>query len=318
MSDTSEMTALRREPQISVVMSVYNGAAFVGEALESILAQTWSDFEFIIINDGATDASPTIVRDFACRDPRIHVYDRPNRGLTASLNDGLALARGKYIARMDADDISEKHRFAEQLAYLEAHSDCVAAGCYVKVIGANGVVRQDRILETEHNAIEEQLLMGRGDSIPHPGVMYRKEAVLRIGGYREQFRTAQDLDLYLRLAQIGKLTNVPRFLLRYRRHGETVGATNAKRQFSDVIQIVDDAYRARMLVNPGIAKARWRSKLLEQTSHRALAAAEAGHFGEAMMIAIRGCLWSPLEVRSWWSMGRVVKAALLTGRGAGI
>lgn len=127
---------IKKEPKISVVMSVYNGERYLGEAVESIFNQTFSDFEFIIINDGSTDRTPEILTEID--DPRAKVINQPNRGLTASLNRAIRLAKGEYIARMDADDISEPTRLERQVEVLDRDPDVVLVACWYEVIDEKG------------------------------------------------------------------------------------------------------------------------------------------------------------------------------------
>src|SRR5688572_25740567 len=115
-------------PTVSVVMTVYNTERYVREAVESILGQTFRDFEFIIIDDGSTDSAPAILREYADRDPRIRLVSRPNTGIVRAANEGIALARGNYLARMDSDDVALPHRFEKQVRYLNEHPACVLVG----------------------------------------------------------------------------------------------------------------------------------------------------------------------------------------------
>ena len=121
-------------PTVSVVMTVFNTQAYVGEAVESVLAQTFSDFELIIIDDGSTDRSTAMLNEYAKRDQRIRLTSRANTGIVAAANEGIGLARGRYLARMDSDDVCLPHRFETQVRYLNAHSDCVLLGSRVTVV----------------------------------------------------------------------------------------------------------------------------------------------------------------------------------------
>src|SRR5688572_12730012 len=126
-------------PTVSCVMTVYNTAPYLREAVESILGQTFTDFEFIIIDDGSTDASPQILSDYAERDARIRLVSRPNTGIVKAANEGIGLSRGKYLARMDSDDVALPHRFATQVKYLDEHPDCVLVGSAAMFIDPYGV-----------------------------------------------------------------------------------------------------------------------------------------------------------------------------------
>ena len=121
-------------PTVSVVMTVYNTERYVGEAVGSVLGQTFGDFEFVIVDDGSTDRSTTILKDFAARDPRIRLVSRPNTGIVAAANEGIGLARGRYLARMDSDDVCLPRRFETQVNYLEQHPECVLVGSRVTVV----------------------------------------------------------------------------------------------------------------------------------------------------------------------------------------
>src|SRR5436305_9543595 len=125
-------------PQVSVLMPVYNAIRYIGVAVDSVLSQTFSDFEFIIVDDGSTDGSAEILREYAGRDPRIRLISRPNTGLGFALNEALAVARAPFIARMDADDECLPERFEKQIQYLRNHPECVLLGSRVLWIDSDG------------------------------------------------------------------------------------------------------------------------------------------------------------------------------------
>lgn len=218
-------------PAVSVIMSVYNGARFLDLAIDSVLAQDFTEFEFIVLDDGSSDASPTIIRELAARDARIVPILRENRGLIASLNEMIEKARAPIIARMDADDICQPTRFTEQVAFLEAHPDYGVVGTWSEDIGEHG----EKLHRTgpDHPVTHEELLSFipvNGPLICHPAAMYRREVVRSVGSYHAAFRHCEDLDLWLRLAGVTKLGNIPRRLLRYRRYGEQVSSRHATEQ----------------------------------------------------------------------------------------
>lgn len=205
-------------PMLSVIMGVYNNAPFLREAIESILNQTFSDFEFIIVDDGSTDESPFILKEYAEKDGRIKLLRQENVGLTRSLNAALAHAQGPYIARMDGDDVALLDRFELQIAFMECHPECVCSGTNVLVVDDMG----DPIFYSRqpllHQHIEKQLLMGRGSAIYHPTAIIRREAMKKIGWYNDIYRIGQDLDLFLRLSDFGQLLNLERVTLKFRKH----------------------------------------------------------------------------------------------------
>ncbi|MEJ2410273.1 MAG: glycosyltransferase [Novosphingobium sp.] len=219
-------------PAISVAMSVYNGERYLESAIESVLAQTLSDFEFLIVDDGSTDASPAIVRRYAESDLRIRAVLRENHGLIASLNEMIESARAPIIARMDADDICLPDRFAKQAAFLADHPEYGVVGCWSEDIGEDGkpLARQGM---DDHPLTHGDLLKAienRGQLICHPAAMYRRDVVLSVGAYHPAFRHCEDLDLWLRLAGVTKLGNIPERLLRYRRYPEQVSSRHATEQ----------------------------------------------------------------------------------------
>ena len=202
-------------------MSVYNGEAFVGQAVESILAQTFGDFEFLVLDDGSKDASLDVLRPYAERDKRIKLTTRPNKGLTKTLNELFAQSTGDFIARMDCDDVALPDRFATQLAALRSDPALVCVGGCFQLIDADGRVLTTLKPPADDAEIQRQALAGHG-SICHPTAMIRREALETIGGSDEAFRIAQDLDLWLRLGEVGKLGNVPQTVLKFRLHEGSV------------------------------------------------------------------------------------------------
>lgn len=210
-------------------MSVYNASRYLREAVESILSQTFRDFEFIIIDDGSTDASPQLLREFAARDPRVRLSVRDNKGLTVTLNQALAQARGEFVARMDCDDVALPDRFQKQLDYLRSDPSLVCIGGHFELIDDKGRLLTRLRPPSDDQAIQKLLLAGH-TAISHPAAMMRREAVMRVGGYDPYFKTTQDLDLWLRLGEIGRLGNVPDVVLKFRQHGGSVSETRREEQ----------------------------------------------------------------------------------------
>jgi glycosyltransferase involved in cell wall biosynthesis len=227
------MKLLHREcqtiPAISVLMPVYNAERYVALAIDSILKQTWTDFEFIIINDGSTDNSLQILQQFADQDNRIRLISRGNRGLVASLNQGIELARAPFIARMDADDIAHPERFEQQAAFLFSHADCVVVGSWVETINETGCPIATIKTPADHATIDGQHLSGH-TSICHPTVLMRRDPLIMVNGYVLEMDGAEDLDLWLRLAEIGKLANISRTLLKYRLHNQSISGSKRSLQ----------------------------------------------------------------------------------------
>lgn len=233
---------MTNDPVISVVMPVYNAQAYLRAAMDSILTQTFSNFEFLCIDDGSTDDSPAILAEYAHRDPRIRVITQPNGGVTCALNSGLRAACGQLVARMDADDLADPQRFALQVEHLQSHPECVAVGCYITLMKADGTDFEPGPTIHSHEEIVASLWQGKSGALPHFGAMIRRSALEKVGLYNEQFRTAQDLDLFLRLSEIGRLENVPRVLMRYRVHEGGVSAARANEQAANAREIMRQAY----------------------------------------------------------------------------
>jgi glycosyltransferase involved in cell wall biosynthesis len=204
-------------------MPVYNAERYVSEAINSVLAQTFTDFEFIIIDDGSTDASADIITQY--KDQRIRFIRKPrNEGLVSALNLGIELALGEYIARMDADDIALPERLEKQVAFLDSHPDVVVLGTKAWRIDPAGKIIESMVSVTRWEDVHRYLRSGANRLI-HSSVMMRTEIVRKIGGYREQFRHAEDFDLWLRILEHGKICNLPEKLMLYRSNSSGVRLT---------------------------------------------------------------------------------------------
>lgn len=207
------------QPAISVLLPVYNAEPFLAEAIESILRQSHSDFEFIIINDGSTDQSLEIASIYAAKDKRIILISRENKGLIRTLNEGLELAKGKYIARMDADDISHPERIQKQLYFMEKNPDIIVSGTALSILGDNNKVWVPPIGNVRIRA--NHIF---ASSIFHPTAIIRIASIREYNlKYDETKVDAEDYDLWVRASQYGKLGNISDVLLQYRRHEGAVG-----------------------------------------------------------------------------------------------
>ncbi|MEM6637431.1 MAG: glycosyltransferase [Pseudomonadota bacterium] len=216
-------------PLVSVLMAVYNGEKYLSAAIESILQQTFSDFEFLIHDDGSRDTSLQIAQRYACQDVRIRVTYGENQGLAASLNMLIEMSQGIYLARIDADDIAFSDRFAKQVAYLEAHPDCAVLGSAMRMCDDRLRPILSLVVAEDHSEIDANNLRGV-TSIMHPTVMMRKEKCVQAGAYDPSFMASQDLDLWLRMAEVGRLHNLQDILLKYRLHDESVSGSKADLQ----------------------------------------------------------------------------------------
>lgn len=220
------------KPLVSVVLPVYNGEEYLADAINSIFAQTFSDFELILIDDGSTDGSPRILRAYEQRDPRVRVIVRENRGLVTTLNDAIDIARGKWIARMDQDDIALPHRLERQLEWLGTTGADIS-GSWVRRFGSSDK-RLIKLRQTDE-AIKMEILFC--SPFAHPAVMMRTELVKHLR-YNIACEKAEDYDLWERAAEAGwKMTNVQEVLLMYRVHATQISSKAAVVQQQVSLQI---------------------------------------------------------------------------------
>lgn len=216
-------------PLVSVVLPVRNGEAFLEPALNSICSQTLKDFELIVIDDGSTDRTSAILATWKNHDARLRVFRQDQKGLTAALNLGISVARGKYFARMDADDVCEVDRLDAQVAALDANPTIAAVGGAVQVIDAAG--RPEKVLRfpTTHEQIRTRLFQGECP-LCHPATTIRIDTLRAVGGYRDVVLAAEDYDLWLRIAERAHLSNLGKVVLKYRRHSQQVSIQSVMQQ----------------------------------------------------------------------------------------
>jgi glycosyltransferase involved in cell wall biosynthesis len=209
-------------------MSVFNGQAFLKEAIESILGQTFRDFEFLVIDDGSTDSTAEILSNYASHDGRMRVLRHENKGRAASLNDGIKFSNGKYVARMDADDIALPHRLLDQIDFMERHPKVGLLGGAVERI--NTVGQPIDILRPPLEDLEIKSVMLHYNPMCHPALVMRREVVLGSGGYRQALLDADDYDLWLRIGERSKLANLDKVILQYRIHANQVSVRGMRHQ----------------------------------------------------------------------------------------
>jgi glycosyltransferase involved in cell wall biosynthesis len=220
-------------PAISVILPVYNAADYLLEAVESILNQSFKDFELIIINDGSTDNSEAIINSIS--DARIrYIENDGNKGLIYTLNRGIGEATCTYIVRMDADDISVPTRLEKQYAFMEKNSDIGACGAYAEYIGNRIGIWKYPVLDKE---IRCRLMWG--SSIIHPSAIIRKSVLTQYQiKYNEQYIAAEDYKLWVDIAKVSKLHNIPEILLKYRTHNNQVTTTKISKMDNTKSKII--------------------------------------------------------------------------------
>jgi glycosyltransferase involved in cell wall biosynthesis len=293
-------------------MPVHNASRYLREALDSLRAQTHTDFEIVLVDDGSDDGSLAIAQEYEQRDPRLRVLPRRRAGIVAALNYGLAECRGEFVARMDGDDVALPLRFSAQVAFLRSHPDHVAVGCAQLLIDPDGEPISTLVYAPEHEAIHAEHLSGVPGAISHPASMLRRAAMVRVGGYLPESEYLEDYCLFLRLGEIGRLANLDEVLHCYRQHHTNVHFTHYELQASRAVRIVQDARRRAGL--PFIEGLIWDGYVRTGAGDRhhswALAAAGAGHHRTALKHAARGLRHRPASARSWY----VLLRALLPSR----
>jgi glycosyltransferase involved in cell wall biosynthesis len=235
-------------PTVSVVMPMYNASRYVGDAVLSVMAQTFRDFELIVIDDGSTDGSALTVRRAVGNPVQLRLIHQENKGVSAAANRGTELARGEFIARMDADDIALPSRLERQVEFLRGHPDYVAVGSRVMFIDDEG----DDLYEMPgihltHEDIDRGLMEVEW-AILQPAAMMRTEAMRKVGGYRADLHIHEDHDLFLKLAEIGKLANLPEVLLRYRQRPDSAVSVYADSHVESFRSVYEDAWKRRGLI----------------------------------------------------------------------
>jgi len=225
-------------PTISVVMCVYNSEKYLAQAIESILDQTYTNFEFIIVNDAATDSSLEILEEYAHADDRIRlIQNTVNAGLGVSLQKGIAAARGEYIARMDADDISLPDRFEKQIEYLRNHPEIMVLGGQTREIKEKLALASSIPLPSDPELMRWNMLLGSGYIVIHGSVMIRRKGLLELGNYGN-YPAAQDFELWTRMFNRDPLpiANLDATIYLYRQHGQTTTRSQNDLQENIAIQ----------------------------------------------------------------------------------
>jgi GT2 family glycosyltransferase len=216
-------------PQVAVIMSAHNAERFLRPAVQSILEQTFTDFEFVVIDDGSTDRTKEILDEYAASDERLRVISRPRTGYPKALIEGIAASSAPLIARMDADDVSMPRRLEWQVRAFEADPKLVLLGGAYEYIDEAG--RKIRRWEPafDHDTLDRDA-MERGNPFCHPLVMFRRDVYEQLGGYDPALEPAEDLDLWLRMAERGRVACLPDLLLQYRQHAGSVSQQKQTRQ----------------------------------------------------------------------------------------
>lgn len=228
-------------------MPTYNAQPFLHDAVASVLGQTWTDFELIILDDGSTDGSLAIAQSFAQTDSRVKVFSQPNAGTALTLNRAIEFASSEWVFIMHSDDVMHPNRLERQLAFLDDHPELAVASSLVRHIDESGrVIGHDNSFLFTHEEIEEKVRLNKLIGFNHPAVVLRKSVVQSIGGYRQEFWPAEDIDLWNRLAEQGhKILVQPETLLDYRIHGGSASISRAHLTRIKVRWLKDSMLRRR-------------------------------------------------------------------------
>lgn len=217
---------------ISVLMPAFNAEKFIAEAIESILSQTFGDFEFLIFDDGSTDRTLSIAKDHSKADSRVRVYSHPNQGVANTLNLALREARHEWVAIMHADDVSEPCRLQRQLAFMKENPTVAVFSSLVLNINSQGKVIARSVSDwTTREGVKQALQYNKFYGLHHSAILMRKSVAMGVGGYRQEFVPVEDCDLWNRIADSGhEILTQPEYLVRYRIHGGAASVARAREQ----------------------------------------------------------------------------------------
>jgi len=231
--ETMQAVEAQPSPLVTILMPVRDGEQFLHAAIDSILAQTFADFEFLILDDASTDSSRSIILGYD--DARIRLLTNDlHLGVTRTLNRGIQQARGRYLARMDADDISMPERLERQVAHLDANPDCAVVTTFAQIIDTGSMPQGETRVDLAPKELDRALQFG--NRLVHGAVMMRTDVVRRLGAYDESMKRAQDYDLWLRISDEHAIHTLPEFLYAWRQHGQAISSLHADEQ---------DGYAAR-------------------------------------------------------------------------
>lgn len=297
-----------KQPRVSVLMRVYNAERHLSAAIESILNQSFENFELIAVDDGSTDDSKAIILSFRNRDPRVVLIEHEvNSGLVAAANSALFAAKGEFSAIMDADDISVKNRLESQIAFLEKNPDVVLVGGHGYRIDDDSDKIQPLFAVLEDAEINLLLLREKfREGYTHlinPSVMFRTAVARKIGGYRQEFSSAEDRDFLLRIAEVGKLANLDQVVLYYRVHTGSVSVVKSSLQQEDAYRAIVEA-RVRRKLSPAPGSAiRWvpasPRSILDEYETLAVVAARNGNYRTSFKYSCRILAKKPLSYSAW-------------------
>lgn len=252
-------------PTVSVVLSAYNAERYVAQSIKSILNQTFTDFEFLIGDDGSTDKTFSVIELFF-NDKRVKAFKRPNQGIAKTRNELMKLSRGEFICVMDADDIATPDRIENQIDFLHENPLVVCVGGDYEIIDEKGRLIHRMKMPYENDQIQNLALQGH-TPINHPCATFRRDAAMKIGGYSENMCTVGDLDFFLRLGEIGQLANYKGVVLKYRMHFQSISSVKHQQQIEDMRRACLNAWERRGIENGEFKAEFWRPTADPESQH---------------------------------------------------
>ena len=231
---------------ISVVIPAYNAAPFIGETLDSVLNQTYQNFEIIVVDDGSSDDTVKVIHDYMAKDDRIQLIENAHAGVAVARNTGIDAAKHDWIALLDSDDLCLPERLEKQVAAIESDPDVIVWATHVYNIGPDGAVRDmTRVGPRSKDHFYELRSKGKLIYIKNSSATMRKDKVLEAGGYDPRFKAGQDMELWDRLADYGPIVTIPEPLVSYRFHGGSITAHKFEFQLT-VTRFLEARNRARL------------------------------------------------------------------------
>lgn len=299
---------------VSVVMPAYRPGRYFMPAVESVLLQSHDSLELIIVDDGSGDEFSKIYEKCAERDSRIKIVRGGHLGSAAARNLGIRHSRGEFIATMDSDDIALPERLSIQVSYLNANPQVVCVGADHEIIDDRDRFLTALRLPKGNSEIQRVMLEGHG-SLCHPATLIRAEALRSVGGYDEEFAAASDIDMLLKLGELGELENLPEVLLKYRIHGSSISGKNGQLQRKMALVACERAWRRRGIEGQFTATEPWRVDSNAETASRMYLmygwwAFQHQNFETAMVYAWKAVRVRPFSKKVWILGGATVSRAV--------
>ena len=306
-------------PDISVLMTVYNGEEYIEQSIDSLRAQPFEKFELIIVDDGSTDSTSEIIAKFAKLDGRIKSISQSNQGIAAAANAGISVARGKYLAILDHDDLARPEWLQSAKDALDSRPNLVAVGGNYDLIDYKSRYLTT-IRQTRGNDSLQALALGGTCPLTHPGSMMRMSSVIAVGCYRREYEPAQDLDLFLRLGELGELDNLDLVTVRYRLHSKSTSERKAAAQREKAQAACEDAWARRNVKGKFEASRGWRHDGTSSADH--VFALQYGWWAfnssenrTALSYGLRAIRLKPLDRKGWQlTVAAIRKRAPVAGR----